>query len=45
MDENYDAAAYKDRQFRDGLNRLSNKENSVESSLYDQVLADPSDWL
>jgi hypothetical protein len=45
MDENYDAAAYKDRQFRDGLNRLSNKENTVESSLYDQVLADPADWL
>lgn len=45
MDENYDAAAYKQRQFRDGLDRLANKDSSVEGAHYAQIAADPNDWF
>lgn len=45
MDENYDAASYKQRQFRDGLDRLSNKENVTQSALYESVLPDSDDFL
>ena len=45
MDENYDAASYKQRQFRDGLDRLSNKENITQSALYESVLPDSDDFL
>lgn len=43
MDENYDAANYKFRQFRDGLDRLFTKDTQSQDSLYGGVLADPSD--
>lgn len=43
MDENYDAANYKFRQFRDGLDRLYTKDTQSQSSLYGGVLPDPSD--
>ena len=43
MDENYDAANYKFRQFRDGLDRLFTKDSQSQDSLYGGVLADPSD--
>lgn len=45
MDENYDAASFKQRQFRDGLDRLSNKENVTQSALYESVLPDSDDFL
>lgn len=44
-DENYDAAAYKLRQFRDGLDRLSNKDNVSQIDLYPQLLPDPDDYM
>jgi hypothetical protein len=43
MDENYDAANYKFRQFRDGLDRLFTKDTQSQDSLYGGVLADPGD--
>lgn len=43
MDENYDAANYKFRQFRDGLDRLFTKDTQSQDSLYGGVLADPRD--
>lgn len=43
MDENYDAANYKFRQFRDGLDRLFTKDTQSQDSLYGGVLADPND--
>lgn len=43
MDENYDAANYKFRQFRDGLDRLFTKDAQSQDSLYGGVLADPND--
>ena len=43
MDENYDAANYKFRQFRDGLDRLFTKDAQSQDALYGGVLADPSD--
>jgi hypothetical protein len=45
MDENYDAATYKHRQFRDGLDRLSQKENISQTDLYVQVLPDVDDFI
>jgi hypothetical protein len=44
LDENYAAAEYKNRQFRDGLNRLSQKENISQTDLYVQVMPDPDDY-
>lgn len=44
MDENYDAANYKIRQFRDGLDRQNLKDTISQDSLYPQVLADPLDY-
>jgi hypothetical protein len=44
MDENYDAAAYKQRQFRDGLDRLSLKENVSQMDLYPSMLPDPMEY-
>lgn len=44
LDENYSAAEYKARQFRDGLNRLSMKENVSQIDLYVQVMPDPDDF-
>lgn len=44
-DENYDAAAYKLRQFRDGLDRLNNKDNVSQIDLYPQLLPDPDDYM
>jgi hypothetical protein len=44
MDENYDAASYKNRQFREGLDRLNLKENISQNDLYTGVLPDASDY-
>lgn len=44
MDENYDAAQYKQRQFRDGLDRLFTKDSVSQDALYGGVLADPQDY-
>jgi hypothetical protein len=44
MDENYDAANFKHRQFRDGLDRLFTKDTSSQESLYSGVLPDPMDY-
>jgi hypothetical protein len=44
MDENYDAANYKYRQFRDGLDRLYTKDSVSQESLYSGVLPDPADY-
>ena len=44
MDENYDAAGFKAAQFRDGLNRLSQKDNVSLSELYVSVMPDPQDF-
>jgi hypothetical protein len=44
MDENYDAANYKYRQFRDGLDRLHTKDSMSQESLYGGVLPDPADY-
>lgn len=44
MDENYDAASYKNRQFRDGLDRLNLKENLSQTDLYQSILPDTSDY-
>jgi hypothetical protein len=43
MDENYDAANFKHRQFRDGLDRLFTKDSVSQDSLYSGVLPDPLD--
>lgn len=43
-DENYDAASYKLRQFRDGLDRLNLKDNLSQVDLYQQILPDPDDY-
>lgn len=45
MDENYEAASYKIGQFREGLNRQSNKDTISQSELYSGVLSDPIDFL
>jgi hypothetical protein len=44
-DENYDAASYKLRQFRDGLDRLSLKDNVSQIDLYQSIMPDPDDYL
>jgi hypothetical protein len=44
-DENYDAASFKLRQFRDGLDRLSYKDNVSQIDLYQQLLPDPDDYM
>lgn len=44
-DENYDAASYKFRQFRDGLDRLNLKDNVSQIDLYQQILPDPDDYF
>jgi hypothetical protein len=44
MDENYDAAAYKQRQFREGLDRLNLKENLSQTDLYQSILPDALDY-
>jgi len=44
MDENFDAASFKSAQFRDGLNRLSQKDNVSLSDLYPSVMPDPLDF-
>jgi len=44
MDENYDAANLKAAQFRDGLNRLSQKDNVATSEVYPTVMIDPLDY-
>lgn len=43
MDENYTAADFKHRQFRDGLDRLFTKDTISQDSVYGGVLADPLD--
>lgn len=43
MDENYDAASYKNRQFREGLDRLNLKENLSQTDLYQSILPDALD--
>jgi hypothetical protein len=44
MDENFSAASLKMSQFRDGLNRLSYKENQNQTDLYYTVTPDPEDF-
>jgi hypothetical protein len=44
MDENYDAANFKHRQFRDGLDRQSLKDTVSQDSLYAQILPDSDDY-
>lgn len=44
-DENYDAASYKLRQFRDGLDRLNLKDNLSQLDLYQSILPDPDDYM
>lgn len=44
-DENYDAANYKLRQFRDGLDRLNLKDNLSQIDLYQSILPDPDDYM
>lgn len=44
-DENYDAASYKLRQFRDGLDRLNLKDNVSQIDLYPQIMPDPDDYM
>jgi hypothetical protein len=45
MDENFDAANFKHRQFRDGLDRLYTKDSASQDALYSGVLADPLDYM
>jgi len=44
MDENYDAANFKHRQFRDGLDRLFTKDSVSQDALYSGVLPDAFDY-
>lgn len=44
MDENYDAAQYKHRQFRDGLDRLFTKDTLSQDALYGGVMPDAGDY-
>jgi hypothetical protein len=44
MDENFSAATYKYSQFREGLNRLSYKDNMNQTDLYFQIVPDPEDY-
>ncbi len=45
MDENFEAADYKHRQFRDGLDRLSTKDTIPQEELYTAVMPDPMDYM
>lgn len=45
MDENFDAASYKHRQFRDGLDRLFTKDTVQQEELYGGVLPDAQDYV
>lgn len=44
-DENYSAAQYKMAQFRDGLDRLSYKENISQTDMYPSVSPDVNDYV
>lgn len=44
MDENFSAATFKMSQFREGLNRLSYKDNMNQTDLYYTVTPDPEDF-
>lgn len=44
MDENFSAATFKMSQFREGLNRLSYKDNMNQTDLYYVVTPDPEDF-
>lgn len=44
-DENYSAAGYKQVQFRDGLDRLSYKENISQSDMYPAISPDINDYV
>jgi hypothetical protein len=44
LDENYSAAAVKTRQFRDGLDRLSQKDAISNSDSYMSIMPDPQDF-
>lgn len=44
LDENYTAAQYKTAQFREGLDRLSQKENISQLDAYPVVMMDPEDY-
>ena len=44
-DENYSAAQYKLAQFRDGLDRLSYKENISQTDMYPSVAPDVNDYV
>lgn len=44
-DENYAAAQYKQAQFRDGLDRLSYKENISQTDMYPSVSPDINDYV
>lgn len=44
MDENFDAAQYKHRQFRDGLDRLFTKDTTSQDVLYSGVMPDSGDY-
>jgi hypothetical protein len=44
-DENYSAAQYKMAQFRDGLDRLSYKENISQNDMYPGVSPDINDYV
>lgn len=45
MDENYSAAQFKHRQFRDGLDRQNLKDTVSQDALYSQILPDEDDFL
>ena len=44
LDENYIAAQYKQAQFREGLDRLNQKENISQNDMYPTVMMDPEDY-
>ena len=44
MDENYSAAQFKHRQFRDGLDRQNLKDTTSQNALYSGVLPDANDF-
>jgi len=44
LDENYTGAELKRNQFREGLDRQSQKENRTQVASYPQVMPDPEDY-
>jgi hypothetical protein len=44
LDENFSAADYKRNQFREGLDRQSQRENVTQIASYPQIMADPDDF-